>query len=288
MRVTRAQAERRVHEAGVPVFLFETWAWMPALGIDALIPTLPRGRDADLGDVLAGVVVLARSGAESSLEAAWRAAGEPRFGMAELAPLLPIGEPRAGPYLDALATNLERAAKESLGLIPWMDPLATQAQTDARRVGQAGGVLTLPASDVARVLPGMGPAQVTLRCDGKALRVLMHVPKHNDPATRWEIDLQLSGLDRTDRWHIRVFPGGREIRTEPTPDAPDIEANHVICTQQSDARGTHVEIVFDRFALGGEPHAGRVFDCTLTWMAAAAQARRWPTGAKAGAIVIVK
>ncbi len=281
LHITRAQAERRVREAGVPVVLLETWS--DGARAAAAIPTLPSGRAPDLGDVLAGIIVVGRPGADSILEAAWQPAGAPRFGMAELAPLLPGDEKRPAPFLQRLATSLERAAKESLGLIPWMAPLAAEVRAGARRVAAADGVLMLSASGSPGALQEPGPVEAIARCDGRALRVGIRIGREPDEKVPdWSLQLQLEAPGRTARWRVDVTAQAQDISMRSEPARLRVEPGHVTCTRGEGDAPTSFDIVFDRFALGGEPHPGRTFTYTLTF------AQRAAVSKTAGTIVIGK
>lgn len=291
-RVTREDAERRVREAGVPVVLWETWAGPRPKGPCATrIPTLPRGRDADLPDVLDGVIIVGRHLTAPLLDAAWERVEPTRTGLALLQSLAPVqqtGEPAA--FAADMARRLRRAEQETLGLIRWIGPLADglrDAVWDRGGKPNAAAVPVVPqrvAVDgriderswaFARALVrGQQGVDVFVLSDGQALRFAVRVQKDAVGATPFLLQLSLEAPGRTDRWHVRMTPEGVQVDRTRRKGAPRLEPGHVRAARHTSATQHTVEIDFDRFALGGEPHTGRFFECGVSW----GPTNLWPQG----------
>jgi hypothetical protein len=295
-RIRKQDAERRVREAGVPVVLLETWAAADQTGNDAArILTLPRGRDAALPDALEGIVVVGRTLAGPILDAAWAPAADHRFGPGMLAPLVPVqrtADPEA--FAADLMQRLRAADQENLGQVPWMAPLA-DALRDAiwRRGGKPSaaavpvvpqrvavdGRIDEPAWAFARTLVrDMDGVDVFVLSDGEALRFALRIRKDTVGETPFLLQLSLEAPGRTVRWHVRVSPQGVEVDRSGRDGAPKLEPGHVRAARRESSTHYGVEVDFDRFALGGEPHAGRLFLCGLSW----GPVNLWPAGPSNG------
>ncbi|MDJ0521120.1 MAG: hypothetical protein QNJ90_03495 [Planctomycetota bacterium] len=293
--VTREQAERRVREAGVPVVLLETWAAPSQRGKDkARIPSLPRGRDADLPDVLAGVVVVGRNTAPI-LESAWEPLEAHRFGTQLLQPLVPTtGTEDPEAFAADLMRRLRAADKENLGLVPWMAPMADALRDGVWNRGgrpSAAGIPIVPSSGsvdgrlddrawgFARGLVRYDRGvDVLTYSDGHALHVGIRIDRDVVGTVPYVLQLSLEAPGRSQRWHVRATPEGVTLDASGRPGAPALEPGHVRTARHVSKTHHTIEVVFDRFALGGEPHAGRLFDCGISW----GPTSLWPAGPKNG------
>ncbi len=287
-RITRAQAERRVKEAGTPVVLLDTWA-MP-ITAPSLIPALPHGRAADLHEVLDGIVVLGRRGAEDVLESAWQNVDQARFGMAELTPLLPAKRDDAAAFLAGLATNLRKADKEGLGLVPWMAPFAKELEAAQARTAAYGRWVAFQRGDpwIVTLAAGEGQATIHAQTDGRVLRFEARIPPAAIPkGAAWLFRLRLKAPGRSDQWMVEATPEGPSIDSTGLEGTPHLEPGHITCTQRNVSGVIRIEITFDRFALGGEPHAGRLFEVAAFWGPSRIWPAKGPDGA-VGALVITR
>ncbi len=270
IRITRADAERRVAEAGVPVVLYDTWA-EPFNRNEAYVPVQPYGRDPDLHEVLDGVVVVGTRGTTTALESAWAPVEEDPFGAQLLGPLLPSGGDDAQTFLTKAAMRIEKEVEETMGLVPWMKPLAQNARTRAKEIhdGTAAvavpvvpshvvldGRIDEPAWGFARSIPtGRNDAKVLALSDGRSLYLavrLRRAPSGVEPAT---LGFGIVVSDDPRSVGGAVSSGGAVCFEKLTESSAHARAAHR-------ASGTEdvAEFVFDRFALAGEAHPLRVFD----------------------------
>src|SRR5262245_11327008 len=142
LEITRDQARRRAEEAGVPVVLVETWMQACA-GEPLRIPSLPRGRAADLGDVLAGVLVLPGPGSAEALAAAWAPPSDPDSSP-ELGDLMGacVLNAKDGPtFLIESAACLEQMLLGRYSDSPWMRGLPQRLREDAAALPPASATL---------------------------------------------------------------------------------------------------------------------------------------------------
>ena len=287
-RITRTQAERRVGEAGVPVVLLETWmdpAWAGAGR--SRIPTLPRGRDADLPEVLDGIVVPGRRDTSPLLESAWQPLDEHRLGLGLLQPLVPSDGADPAAFAAALARTLRAADEENAGLVPWMTPLADAllAQpADAsvpvvpQRVTADGRIDERPWGFARKLVGSTQGAEVFVLSDGDALRFAVRIPNDAGTDAPFLLQIALEAPGRTERWHVELTPEGARIDRSGRADMPKLEPGHVQAAWLASQTHFQAEVTFDRFALGGEPHAGRLFQCGISW----GPTNLWPAGSTNG------
>jgi hypothetical protein len=263
MRITRADAERRVRAAGVPVVLCETWA-APFQGEDHAdyLPVAPSGRAVDLPEVLDGIVVVGARGTSPILAAAWaREAADP-LGAHLLGPLLPVAGDAAMFLADA-ARALEAEAAATGGLVPWMRPLAATARRSAAQVAATSRVLGVPVVPAATVLDGgvdeaawsyaqrlptdAGRASFLVLSDGHALHFALR-------SRRGEAVTFAVACDGRPPCEVTVA-GGRVA-------VPAAAAPHVRWAHRHTADREAYEIAFDRFVLDGDAHPLRAFRFT--------------------------
>jgi hypothetical protein len=288
LEVTRAQAERIVERAGVPVVFMETWmsdVWG--------LPSLPRGRDPGLGEVLAGVVVLPGPGAVDAVAHAWSPqATPPTLGPAldELLDCCVADPSDAEAWLVAGAQSLEQALEGRFGAPLWQRGLPRRMREDAAALPPADQRLLVwydpqarradgsldPACWDAAPVKRLGPAEVRAVSDGELIALRVRVPRDagarrlsvalgpHHPATR----LDLGGLVfSVDELGPTVVQGG--------------DAGHTVAT-----------LTLDRNALHGDPHPGRVLPLGLEVTTDAGVHRLGPTApalsAPTGALIIVR
>jgi hypothetical protein len=270
--VPRADAERRVRAArGTPVVLLETWA-EPFQGpaCASYVPTLPRDGREELGDVLDGVVVLGRRGTAVLLDSLWGPVEETPFGADLLAELVPLRAPDAASFLAAMAGRARRADREDLGVVPWLAPLARGLRAGAvqARAGPSALVPVVPEpvrvdghlderpwAYARRLAAGARGVDVLAVADGGSLCVGLRV--RAAPSDGAVVLTLASGGGP--RWRVEVGGGGaRTTREGGAAGAPAVGPGHVHVARRSTPDGLTVEVGFDRFALGGDAHAGRV------------------------------
>ncbi len=289
--VSRADAERRVREAGVPVVLLETWAAPTQRGKDlARIPTLPRGRAAELHEVLEGIVVVGREHIGPIVESAWQSVGEHRLGLELLRPLVPADGSDPAAFAAALMGRLRSGAQENLGLVPWMTHLADALRDGVwsrggkpnaatvpvvpQRIEADGRIDERPWGFARALVRDTHGADVLVLSDGAALRFAIRIRKAAVGDTPFLLQLSLEAPGRTNRWHLVVTPGGLRIDSSGRTGAPKLEPGHVLAAWHESQTHYSAEVTFDRFALGGEPHAGRLLQCGVSW----GPTNLWPSG----------
>ena len=298
--ISRAAAQARVAAAsGVPVVLLDTWAApFQGPGHEAYVPSLPRGRAADLDEVLDGVVVVGRRGTQGTLEALWEPVEDVRFGAGLLGELLPASSAPAASQLAGMAAAAHTAAPDHRGLVPWFAPLAAELEAAARDATTHGAAVVplVPAEVVldgalderswAFALPLVRDPRgvdVLVLSDGAALRFGVRVRREVIGDTPFLFQLHLATGGRTDVHHVAFTPEGVTAdTTEGGPHAARSDEPHVTWKARADARAFVAELTFDRFALGGDPHLGRTFGCTLSW----GPARLWPAQDGRGVLLV--
>lgn len=147
LAITRAQAQRVREEAGVPAVLVETWMaaaappsyLRPRLALRGVassrtlprdvpvrFPSLPRGRAADLGEALEGLVVLPGPGAAAALAASWAPPtdGEPWVELAELLGACARDATDGHTFLLDTAACLQENVVGRYAEPPWLEGLA--------------------------------------------------------------------------------------------------------------------------------------------------------------------
>ena len=130
---------------------------------------MPTGRSQDLGDVLTGVVVRGSKGTDALLESAWDGAASERFGVELLTPLVPRKEQDTLELLRVAAVRLELAAKENLGLVPWMAPLAADLRTVRSPTRRLPLLLGPHGPDAGVLVPTSEGIEIRGSSDGSSL-----------------------------------------------------------------------------------------------------------------------
>ncbi len=297
--ITRAQAERRVKEAGIPVVLLDHWAAPFQDSSLPYVPSLPQGRADDLHDVLDGVIVIGRHGTEAILESLWAPLEEPRFGMNLLNSLCPVEEEGGLVWLTAHSHRLAAADKENLGLVPWLEPL--RRELDAVRplvvLGHALELGTLSGAtlrtdghvDGEPAWTALAGSPLVKTREGLTVRILaspraLHLAVVAPPAALAERELLLRISVRrpgTRRGLVaELTPKGWHLSGALAGGAPAAEAAHGAVRGADGALTAELEL--SRFALGGEPHCGRAFEASIRW----GPQQLWPKDAAQGAIYV--
>ncbi len=198
--ISRADAARAAKEAGVPLVLVETWA----SAAPEAIPSLPRGRDADLGDVLEGVLVRAGPGSANALAATWQQplTVGPWPELAELLAACALRTPDTKSFLTSTGRTLELALAGRPVAPPWLRALPERLRLTAENLPPQNelllaawlpepvvidGRLDDPAWTHARPL-ALGRGTLQALSDGRRLVIGVRVPAapdENAGATMW-------------------------------------------------------------------------------------------------------
>ena len=255
LTITRAQAARVACAARVPVVLIETWM-QTAQGL----PSLPRGRDDDLGEVLAGIVVLPGPAAADALARAWApGAPEPSAHPALVELLACCATEPADPasFLLGTAANLEQALTGRFTDPIWLRRLPARLRAAASELPPLGQrvlalhVATTPVLD-GRLTEAewadapattVGPAEVRALSDGRRLTLGVRVP----------VGAGATAL----RLRVNTGWGLNGVTLDLTrPPAPTSTEPARALTRVGEA--LEIEVAFDHYALDGDPHPGRV------------------------------
>ena len=289
--ISRTDAERRVKQAGVPVVLLARWAasFQEAPLRDLYIPSLPTGRAEDLGDVLAGVVVVGAYGTEAMLESAWDASARERFGLDLLTPLIPRDEKDTLELLRLCAVRLDHEAKENLGLVRWMAPLAAELRNTKSPVVRApmiaaslknDGHLDEKAWSSALRLPtGKQGVEVRLLSDGSALHIGVRLDRAVVRPAPFLMQLTVGAANRVDPWRFEISRESLAFHRVREPKVAVDWSGNLQMGRRVGPEGHGIEITLDRFALGGDAHELRCFQVGVSW----GPANLWPRADKAGA-----
>jgi len=274
--IMREQAERRVKEAGIPVVLLDTWAapFRKTPVRDLYIPSLPTRRAPDLGDVLAGVVVVGSRGTEALLESAWDPKAKERFGLDLLTELVPRDEKDPLEVARVSAVRLDHAAKENLGLVPWMAPLAAELRrvkgpieriplvdTPLRNDGRVDEKAWTSALHVPETPRGV---DLLVLSDGSTLHVALRIDRVAIGRAKFRIDLKIDTRGRCEPWRFEITEDNFSFE-RPRETERDVEAVGVVqLSRRTGPDPDEIEITLDRFALGGDAHELRSFDIDLS------------------------
>lgn len=273
--IQSSQARTRKSEAGLPLILLDRWA-EPFQDVRVpYVPSLPRARDDALEHVLDGVTVFGHRGTEAMLESLWAPIDGPSP-MAELDALCPPWPKLDGAaWAAAFATRVREADKDNLGLLPWLAPVATHAERAARRdapcwvlprwggrrVHQAAYLEAAKRAFAAELPEGVLVGAGVLGDGGLSFLI------QADPAAWEKVEPLL-------RIRVRDPRTQRELRAEWTPKRWHVEGSlHLGIRAEGHAQATtaHLEgrdlgmLRLDRFALGGDLHAGRVLEVGIAW-----------------------
>ncbi len=255
LTITQAEAARVACAARVPVVLIETWM-QAAQGL----PSLPRGRDETLGEVLAGIVVLPGPAAADALARAWApSAPEPSAhpALEELLACCAAEPTDPAAFLLSTASNLEQALAGRFADPFWLRRLPATLRAAAGELPPpeqrvvARYVERNPALDgrlaeaewpdapVTRV----GPAHVRALTNGRTLVLGVRVPS----------DAHATSL-------VISVASGREQEsvTLDLTRPPTALAGEPARGQSQVGGAREVEVAFGHYALAGDPHPGRV------------------------------
>lgn len=244
LTVTRAEAARVACAARVPVVLIETWM-QAAQGL----PSLPRGRDEALGEVLAGLVVLPGPAAAEALARAWApSAPEPSAHPAldELLACCAAEPTDPAAFLLSTASNLEQALAGRFADPFWLRRLPATLRAAAKELPPAAQRVLARHVGAAPALDGrlsepawadapataVGPAEVRALSDGRRLTLGVRVPESARAST------------------LRLRVGNGWDRNDVTLD--------LARTVSRRGGALEIEVAFDHYALAGDPHPGRV------------------------------
>jgi hypothetical protein len=237
-------ARRKAARAGVPVVLLETWME----GVRGM-PSAPRGRDPQLGEVLAGIVVLGGSGAAEVLSRAWSPveASDPQRDAASLFASVPAFDAASdlAAWCAEVATSIEAARAGRIGDPHWLQRLPARARDAAEGLPPPGARLlvrstTEPVTTDGRLAErawrdapalALGPAVARGLAERERVVVGVEVPASLRADALLEVTtLGGPGLPRTRR--MKLAPRG-------CPGAPI---------------PTAFEVALDHYDLGGDPH----------------------------------
>jgi hypothetical protein len=274
-RIARSDAERRRAEAGVPVLLHENWGerFLRPDG-PPRIPTPPRGRDADLGEVLDGIVVVGDY--PQVLEQAWGGADGPDP-LAELLGAIPADASDPAAFLRGAAEGLRKLAAQD-GAPAWAHRLPAvledlaETEPPPHRVAvvpfvpgplRADGVLDEPAWARAATIP-TDIACMSLRVvsNGNELAVALRLEKG---CPRHEVAVVLA-----DPPALSGFTYGKDGLAFVWQDG------HVVGEVVRKDGVRVAEVLFDTFALGGDPYPTRTFHLKAGVQQAWEDARQLP------------
>jgi hypothetical protein len=285
--ITREQAEHRVREAGMPVLLLDTWT--APFQSPAHVPSLPTGRAAALGDVLAGVVVAPGPGVDDVLLSAWdvEAAARNASSTLEALAFLGSGATDAMRLVPPAIEGLLRLDRQVPGYLPWAAPLAAEL---GRIQGPATGVLRdnelAEASrdpwQAAGILGRRDGVTLQARSDGSALHVRVDVGPPQEIGLPYLLQVRLESPGRAAGWHIRWVPDEAVIERMPAGTPPLTRVGHVHVERSTPAAdgSFRIDLRFDRFALGGDAHALRHFRLGVSW----GPRNVWPAAPENGAL----
>lgn len=284
LTIPRAEAERTAREAGVPVVLVEDWARAQS-GEPPRLPVLPRGRAADLGDVLEGVLVLAGPGSAEILASAWLPPADdaPSAELAELLGACALHAPEAAAFLTQSAELLEAALAGRLGVRGALARLPQLLRAEAERLPPLAQVLRarhvpepvqvdgrLDDRAWAFALPArLGPVDVLALSDGRRLVLGLRLP---DDAAVASVRIDLvapSGLVRSASWP--------DPRTAVGADPPERLAAEVRQGRRGAAR--ELEVALEHYDLGGAAYPTRSFALDVIVRTATGEFRLAPPGA---------
>jgi|GEM_PF-6423499 len=292
LTITRAEAARVACAARVPVVLIETWM-ARSLGL----PSMPRGRDADLGDVLAGVVVLPGPAAVEALALAWDPGAPQAAALAALTELLGCcaTEPTdAEAFLRSTATNLEQALTGRFADPPWLRTLPKILNAGAAVLPPAAQRVLARYVETAPTLDGrlaeaawtqapatqVGPVDVRALSDGRLLILGVRVP---DSARATALTLRVDT-----GWGAERVTLDLDLTRPPTslPAEPDSAQSQVGSARE-------IEVAFGHYTLGGDPHPGRVFRLGVEITTASGTQRLAPDGGPwnldlGGAVIVMR
>jgi hypothetical protein len=276
VQITRADAERRVREAGVPVVLYDTWAAPFQDDKDmAHVPCAPYGRAPDLHDVLDGVVVVGERHTEAMLDSAWGPVTDERFGASLLGPLLPVGDLDPLAFLRRSSEALERQADEDAGFVAWMRPLAFALRDATTEIESGTPALTVPVVPAGVIPDGKvdepswgfarrvptedADAHILVLSDGRRLWLALrnHVPVVRTGPPVVQVRLRIPETDVT--WRATLDTRGASVQRHPESTPRDPVRVEVLV----DGLPASAEIAFDRFALFGEAIPTRRFELAV-------------------------
>jgi len=252
--ITREQAARVACEARVPVVLIETWmadVWY--------LPSLPRGREEDLGDELAGVVVLPGLAAIEALATAWApGAPEPSThpALAELLACCAAEPADAEEFLQVTATNLEQALAGRFADPLWLRQLPERLRYTARMLPYPHSRILARTVETAPVIDGVlepaweqapvtrvGPAEVRALSDGRTLTLSVRVPEA----------LGVSSVE--------VHPNNSMlegfVRVDLARDTLALTADPPHAARRV-GTAWELEISYGHYTVGGDPHPGQM------------------------------
>ncbi len=259
--ISRADAARAVKEAGVPVVLVETWA----SAAPEAIPSLPRGRDADLGEVLEGVLVRAGPGSADALAATWQPPLTPGP-WPELTELLAACAPHApdpASFLKTTSRSLELALAGRRADPPWLRALPERLRLTAASLPPSDELLLAAWVPEPVVIDGrlddrawtqarplaLGPGELLALSDGRRLVIgvrLLASAYGDAGATMWT---PTRGGTALLGWHAA------------TTYADDWHTEAAATLRGDYFEG---EASFDRSSLEGDPYPTRVLRLYVT------------------------
>jgi hypothetical protein len=266
LAVTRAEARQRAQAAaGVPVIFVETWM-EAAAGEPLRIPSLPRGRASDLGDVLAGVVVLPGPGSADAVAAAWATPAEPDTSL-EVGDVLGACLPKekdTATFLLETAACLEQLMLGRYSDTPWMHALPKHLRRLAGTLPPEDGILlarwaaegvavdgslgdaswgTAPVRTLG--LPDRDPVELRALADGRRLVLGIRIP---DTAALTQCRLVLRAED------------GREVLDAWVPSAVDTDPPASLRIAEGRCPGAReYEVVLEHYDLRGDPYPTRAY-----------------------------
>jgi hypothetical protein len=268
LEITREQAERRRKEVGIPLVLVETWMNV-AVGKNPPIPSLPRGRAAELGDVLDGVVVLPGPGSATALAAAWSPPESDTF--AELGELLGACVQNAkdgATFLLESAACLEQTLLGRYADPPWLRGLPQRLRESAADLPATllcrwtssplavDGRLSEPAWTSAPVWemeadPERHRVEMRALSDGRTLVLGLRFPR--------ALDLSAG---------LKLSAGGPAPLSASVPPIDALPPSpQVLVRESADGATREFEVAFDHYALRGDPYPSRrfAFDAMFWW-----------------------
>jgi hypothetical protein len=257
-----AAAERRVREAGVPVLLWESWLeGFDAPGAPPRLPSMPRGRDPRLGEALDGIVALGGEAALPVVESAWdaAAAGLPDPVETALAGI-PVGTVDPVATIALCGQGLLDAHARAGGMLPWLEPVARDLLGRATRLPKDATWLVPTVPDPVTLdgavderawawgTPiGHEGKRFLLVTDGRTLHVAFRGPGSRVAwSARVTVHDDVGGTTR-----VLLRPGQQRVLAY-------VGSEHVVVRGRVTEDSSAFEVAFDRFALGGDPHPGRV------------------------------
>ena len=289
--LTFGQARARRLACGAPLVLLDRWAEPFQDTRVPYVPSVPqgRGREAEMhmhmaGMPLQGVVVFGHRGTDALLEGLWEPVEMPAPAamLEELCPPWPAMRGRT--WAGALAAKLRRADKENLGLLPWLAPLADALAGVVDGPAPCWVLPPMPKPETADLSSDADVARLQRYVDAAAAAFAARLPKGvtlSATASPGGLSFLVEGtpaawssIEPLLRIRLRDPLSGRSLRADWTPGGWHVEGSLGAGTQATGNIRAHAgrsdeldvgSLDLDRFALGGDLHAGRVLEVGLSW-----------------------